>query len=64
MPRRNKVAVFLMMPSAISIWLIGWTMAYFGSRQETFDSRTSEHTELTFAVLPLEQELLPEIRSQ
>jgi hypothetical protein len=61
MPRRNKVAVILIMPIAIFIWLIGWIMAYFGSKQGTFESRVLKQADLTFAVLPLEQVILPEM---
>jgi hypothetical protein len=63
MPRRNKIAVFLMMPLAISIWLIGWVITYFGSKQEISRKKVFVQGELTFAVLPLQQEVLSEIRS-
>ena len=61
MPRRNKAAVFLVMPLAALIWLAGWIMVYFGAKQETFKPTVLKQPELTFGVLPLEQEHLPEI---
>lgn len=63
MPRRNKIAMFLIMPLAISIWLIGWVMTYFGSKQEISRKKVFVQGELTFAVLPLHTEILGEIRS-
>jgi len=63
MPHRNKAVVFLVMPLAVFIWLIGWVMFYFGSRQEISSSRAIKQAELTFDILPLEQELLPRTQS-
>jgi hypothetical protein len=63
MPRRNKAVVLLFMPIAVLIWFVGWVMVYFGSKQKTYKPRVQKQPELTFGVLTLEQEPLPEIRS-
>jgi hypothetical protein len=63
MPRRNKAAVLLFMPIAVVIWFIGWIMVYFGSKQKTLKPRVQKQPKLTFGMLPLEQEHLPEIQS-
>ena len=63
MPRRNKAVVLLFMPIAVLIWFIGWVMVYFGSKQEASKPRVLKQPELTFGMLPLEQEHLLEIRS-
>jgi hypothetical protein len=61
MPRRNKAVVLLFMPIAVLIWFVGWAMVCFGSKRETFKPRVQKQPELTFGVLPLEREHLPEI---
>jgi hypothetical protein len=63
MPRPNKIAVFLVIPIAALIWLAGWVMVYFGSKQETIKPRIFKQSDITIGVLPLEQEYLPEIHS-
>jgi hypothetical protein len=44
-----------MMPLAVFIWLIGWTLQYFASKQKTIAAKAPRKQDLTFLVLPQEQ---------
>jgi hypothetical protein len=54
------VAVFLVMPIVVFIWLIGWTLIYLGSKQKPAKPKVTKHEELTFAVLP---QIIPKLKT-
>jgi hypothetical protein len=39
MPRRSKVASFLVMPIAFLFWIIGWSLYFVGSKKESVKQR-------------------------
>jgi hypothetical protein len=56
MPRRNRVALLLILPIVIFMWLIGWSLYWIGSRGESAKPRKiTDHKELTFTVLMPEE---------
>jgi hypothetical protein len=52
MPRRNRVALLLILPIVIFIWFIGWSLYWIGSRGKVGKPRKIiDRKELTFTVL-------------
>jgi hypothetical protein len=39
MRKRNKVTLFLMLPIAIFIWFVGWSLYWIGSREKAVKPR-------------------------
>jgi hypothetical protein len=46
-----------MMPLAVFIWLIGWTLQYFASKQKPIAAKTQKQNELTFIMMPQEEKI-------
>jgi hypothetical protein len=56
MPRRNRVALLLILPIIVCIWFFGWSLYWIGSRGEPVKPRkTIDHKDLTFTVLMPEE---------
>jgi hypothetical protein len=56
MHKRNRVALFLMLPIVIFIWFVGWSLYWIGSRREVGKPRKNiDQKELTFTVLMPEE---------
>jgi hypothetical protein len=55
MRKRNKVALLLILPIAVFIWLVGWSLYCSGSRGNVTETNKATNTGLTFAVLMPEQ---------
>ena len=60
MPRRSKILSFMVLPIAILLWCIGWSLIWIGSKKEPakikpFDLR--KQLEPTFIVSTLEQQV-------
>ncbi len=51
MKRRNRVAAFLSMPIVVLLCLIGWTLTFYGSKQEISHAKASNNAELNAIVL-------------
>jgi hypothetical protein len=39
MERLNRLAIFLMFPSVVFLWLIGWSLYWIGSRKKPIKPR-------------------------
>jgi hypothetical protein len=50
MRKRNRVALFLLMPTVVFMWFIGWSLYWIGSREDAKPRKTSDQNELTFTV--------------
>ena len=60
MPRRNRVAVLLMLPIAVFLWFVGWSLYWAGLRKKRVHAkptRSPDASELTFTVLVPEKEI-------
>jgi hypothetical protein len=56
MPRRNRVALLLILPIVILIWFIGWTLYWTGSREKAAKTRKIvDQKDLIFTVLMSEE---------
>jgi hypothetical protein len=55
MPKRNKVALLFVLPIAVFIWFIGWSLYSIGSKRKIATPSTKPLNGLTFAVLMPEQ---------
>ena len=56
MRKRNRIALFLILPIVVFIWFIGWSLYWTGSRKESAKPKEiSDQKELTFTVLMPEQ---------
>ena len=60
MPRRNRLTVLLMLPIAVFLWFVGWSLYWTGLRKKQVHAkptRTPDASELTFRVLVPEKEI-------
>ncbi len=55
MRKRNKLALLLILPVAVFIWLVGWSLYWSGSRGKATETNKATNTGLTFTVLMPEQ---------
>jgi hypothetical protein len=55
MRKRNKVALLLLLPIAVFIWFIGWSLYWMDSKRKTATPSKKPLNGLTFAVLTPEQ---------
>jgi len=56
MRKRNRVALFLIMPLAVFLWVFGWSLYWIGSNKRlTEPGERDSSKELSFAVLMPEQ---------
>jgi hypothetical protein len=55
MPKRNKVALLFVLPIAVFIWFIGWSLYWVGSKGKTATPSAKPLNGLTFSVLMPEQ---------
>jgi hypothetical protein len=55
MPKRNKVALLFVLPIAVFIWFIGWSLYWVGSKGKTAAPSAKPLNGLTFSVLMPEQ---------
>ena len=66
MPRRNRVVSFLLMPIAVFLWCIGWSLYWIGVKKETTkpkpNPKLSVQKELVVFVPAPEQNVQPENR--
>ena len=54
--KRNKPLIFLTLPTAVFMWVVGWSLYWIGSKREMGKPRsTLEHEEITFNVPMLEE---------
>jgi hypothetical protein len=58
MPRRNRLAVLLMLPFAVFLWCIGWSLYSIGDKKAKISPRViSEADDVTFGVLLPEKQI-------
>jgi len=60
MRRRNRLAVLLMLPIAVFLWFVGWSLYWSGLRKKRVHAkpaRIPDASELTFTVLVPEKEI-------
>ncbi|UCF44804.1 MAG: hypothetical protein JSW44_03265 [Candidatus Bathyarchaeota archaeon] len=50
MHKRNRAALFLLIPIVIFMWFIGWCLYWIGSREDAIPRKMSDLNELTFTV--------------
>ena len=55
MRKRSRVALLLVLPIAVFIWFIGWSLYWAGSKRKTATPSKKPLNDLTFAVLTPEQ---------
>jgi len=55
MRKRNRVALLLVLPIAVFIWFIGWSLYLIGFRGKAAPPSTKPLNDLTFTVLMPEQ---------
>jgi hypothetical protein len=55
MRKRSRVALLLVLPIAVFIWFIGWSLYWIGSKRKVATPNTKPRNGLTFAVLTPEQ---------
>ena len=55
MRKRNRVSLLLVLPIAVFIWFVGWSLSWIGSKRKTAAPSTKPLDNLTFAVLMPEQ---------
>ena len=59
--KRNKLAIFLMIPVVCFLWLVGWTLSWTGSNKEgDKQTRMPKQKRPSVAVLMPEQLVAPE----
>ena len=65
MPRRNRALFFLIMPVAVFIWSIGWSLFWMASKRESVKPtpKLPSKKELTFLVPMPEQKYAARIFS-
>ena len=47
---RNKMVAFFVMPVAVVLWLIGWSLTYFGSKQIPAQVKAPTQENIVFTV--------------
>jgi hypothetical protein len=57
MQRKRRMAVFLRLPLAVFIWLIGSTLMYFVPKRKPIQAKVAKQSELAFSV-SVEKEVL------
>ncbi len=55
MPKRNRAALLLVLPIAVFIWFIGWSLNWIGSKEHAAPPSAKPHDGVTFTVLMPEQ---------
>jgi hypothetical protein len=50
MPKRSRKVSFALMPIAIILWVIGWTLFFTGSRQKAIKQKLAINREPTFLI--------------
>ena len=55
MRKRNKAALLLVLPLAVFIWFIGWSLYWAGSKRKAATPSAKPLNDLTFSVLMPEQ---------
>jgi hypothetical protein len=50
MRKRNRVAMFLLMPIIVFMWSIGWSLYWIDSREDAKPRKTSSQNELSFTM--------------
>jgi len=50
MQLRNRVVAFFVMPVAVVLWLIGWSLTYFGSKQIPVQAKAPTQENIVFTV--------------
>ena len=55
MPKRNRAALLLVLPIAVFLWFIGWSVYWVGSRVKASKPERMHANGLTFTVLMPEQ---------
>ena len=59
--KRNKLALFMMLPMMYFLWLVGWTVSWIGSNKEgDKQTRRPKQKNPSLAVLMPEQLVVPE----
>ena len=61
MPKRNKLVVLLLLPVAVFLWSIGWSLSRLGTKKEILAPKESntqrEQSALTFTMIVPEQQI-------
>jgi hypothetical protein len=55
MRKRNRVSLFLVLPIAVFIWFVGWSLSWIGSKGHVAPPRAKPLDGVTFTVLLPEQ---------
>jgi len=58
MPRRNRAVTLMLMPMAVFLWCLGWSLYWSGSRKNAMSQpKLSRDEDLTFIVPVPEQKV-------
>ncbi len=47
-----------MMPIAVILWLLGWTLTYFGKEQKSIVAKVPKKEDIIFAIMPTEHKIV------
>jgi hypothetical protein len=63
--KRNRAVQFLLLPTVIFVWIVGWSLSWIGSSKKPVKpSKTPEKKELTHYVLMTEEQLVTQQASK
>jgi len=60
MARHTRVRAFLAMPIAVFLWMIGWTLSFFGSKKKpvkTEPAKPAKQEKLGFVVIAPDEQI-------